>query len=371
MTHTVLYTKDLAVGYDGKIIADGIELSVRRGEILTLIGPNGAGKSTVLKSIINQLKIISGDVLANGTSIKNINGHQLAKTISVLMTERVYPELMTCREIIESGRYPYTGQFGILSSRDREKVRKAAELANVSDLADKLFSRISDGQKQKVMLARALCQEAEILVLDEPTSFLDIHHKLEMLDIIRTLARENNTGVIMSMHELDLAERISDRVACVKNGRIDRYGSPDEIFTKEYISSLYGIDAGSYEENYGGAELKKPCGVPETFVIAGGNSGIKIFRALARKNIPFFAGVIHETDIDCPAAKALAAEAVYEKPFEKISGASVKLAMEKIESCKKVICAVKQFGEMNAGNKALAEYAEKKGISVSPDEFFL
>ncbi len=362
MNDTILYTKALAVGYGRKIIADGIELSVDRGEILTLIGPNGAGKSTVLKSIINQLKIISGDVFANDKSIKNISGNELAKTMSVLMTERVNPELMTCREMIESGRYPYTGQFGILSPYDKKKVNEAIELTHISEIADEYFSRISDGQKQKVMLSRALCQEPDIMVLDEPSSFLDIQHKLEMLNIIRHLVREKKIGVIMSMHELDLAERISDKVVCIKNGKIDRYGSPDEIFTKEYISSLYGISAGSYEENYGSAELRRPEGVPETFVIAGGNSGIKVFRALARKNIPFFAGVIHESDIDYPAAAALAREVVSEKPFERISEVSVKRAMEKIEACKNVICAVKHFGEMNAGNKTLAEFAEKKGI---------
>ncbi len=360
MENSFLRTEDLAVGYAGKILIDNISISVKQGQITTLIGPNGAGKSTILKSIIRQLEKISGTVFIDGRNADGISGKELAKIMSALMTERMEAELMTCADAVKTGRYPYTGQLGILSEHDKIKVSEAMELTRVSEISDRNFNRISDGQRQRVMLARAICQEPDILVLDEPTSFLDIRHKLEMLNILKMLVRTKNIAVIMSMHELDLAQRISDYTVCVGENEIDKYGTPDEIFTAEYIGKLYGIAPPCYNENYGTAELETPKGTPQVFVIAGGGSGIKTFRKLQRLNIPFITGVIHENDIDFPAAKALAAEVIAERSFEPISNKSIEKAAEKIDLCREVICCVNNFGTMNIGNKKLKEYAEKQ-----------
>ncbi len=360
MDNNFLYTEKLAVGYSGKIIIDNINLSVKQGQITTLIGPNGAGKSTILKSIIRQLEKISGAVFIDGKNSDNISGKELAKIMSVLMTERMEAELMTCADTVKTGRYPYTGQLGILSDNDKIKVSEAMDLTHVTEISDQNFNRISDGQRQRVMLARAICQEPDILVLDEPTSFLDIRHKLEMLNILKMLVREKNIAVIMSMHELDLAQRISDYIVCIGENGIDKYGTPDEIFTAEYIGRLYGITPLCYDENYGTAELEMPKGIPQIFVIAGGGTGIKTFRKLQRLNIPFITGVIHENDIDFPAAKALAAEVISEKSFEPISDKNIEKAAEKIDLCRGVICCTNNFGTMNMGNKKLKEYAQKQ-----------
>lgn len=158
------------------------------------------------------------------------------------MTGRIEPELMTCGEVVESGRYPYTGRLGILSEKDRSKAAEAMELIRVSELYDVDFTCISDGQRQRVMLARAICQEPEVLILDEPTSFLDIRHKLELLSLLKKLVIEKGLAVVMSLHELELAEKISDTILCIKDGRVDRTGTPGEIFSGDYINNLYGID---------------------------------------------------------------------------------------------------------------------------------
>lgn len=208
------YTKGLTVGYQGIPLIKDIEIQLKRGEILTLIGPNGAGKTTILKSIMKQLEPVGGTVFLDENEIGAMAGKELAQKMSVVLTSRVNTELMTCEDVVETGRYPYTGRFGILSEEDHRIVAESMELVHVSELRDRDFTKISDGQKQRVMLARAICQEPEIILLDEPTSFLDIKYKLEFLSVLQNLARTRTLSVIMSLHELDLAERISDKILC-------------------------------------------------------------------------------------------------------------------------------------------------------------
>ena len=230
-----IYTEQMTVGYGGKPLIRNINLHLRRGEILTLIGPNGSGKSTILKSIIQQLSLLGGAVYLDGRSMARMSELEVAKRLSVLMTERIRPELMTCEDVVSTGRYPYTGRLGILTAEDRRIVRESMALVHSEDLADCDFSEISDGQRQRILLARALCQEPEVIVLDEPTSFLDIRHKLELLSTLKDMVRQRQLAVVMSLHELDLAQKVSDYVVCVHNNAIERYGPPEEIFTSDYI----------------------------------------------------------------------------------------------------------------------------------------
>lgn len=251
MDKTLISTDRLSVGYGKKVIVNGIEFEVKQGEILTLIGPNGAGKSTVLKTIAGYLKRLDGTVMVGNRDMLEFSEKEMAKKLSVVLTERIRPELMTCREVVETGRYPYTGSFGILSEKDKEIVGNAIETVSIQGYADADFSSVSDGQRQRVMLARAICQEPEILILDEPTSYLDIHHKIQFLELLRSLARERQIAVILSMHELDFAEKISDFVLCIKDGKISLSGTPHKIFTAENIMSLYDIPEELYRKYFG------------------------------------------------------------------------------------------------------------------------
>ena len=278
MKEAILHTAGLAVGYNKKALIQDIEISVRPGQIVTLIGPNGAGKSTILKSITRQLDPIAGTVNIRDTSIRHIPERKFAQTVSVMMTGWTDPEWMLCEEVVESGRFPYTGRLGLLSAHDREKVQEAMELVHVTELAQRNFTQISDGQRQRVMLARAICQEPDILILDEPTSFLDIRHKLDLLSLLKDLVRQKQLAVIMSLHEIDLAQKISDYVLCIKGDHIDRCGTPEEVFTSAYIHELYGVHRGSYNSLYGSLELDAPKGQPKLFVIGGGGLGIPFYR---------------------------------------------------------------------------------------------
>ena len=355
MSGAIVSAAELSVGYGKKVVVSGLGFEVSRGEILTIIGPNGAGKSTILKTIAAQLPYISGGARINGSDISAMSGHDIAKALSVCLTERITAEKMTCEDVVSTGRYPYTGRLGLLSADDRRIVREAMELTGTVGLADTDMRCISDGQRQTVMLARAIAQQTDVLILDEPTSFLDINNKLRLLGILKELARSRNIAVVQTLHELDLAQRFSDKILCIKDGKADRLGTPEEIFSGDYISTLYSITNGTFEPMFGTAEASRIQGEPQVFVIGGGGSGIPIYRRLQRQGIPFAAGVIHENDVEYNVAKSLASVLISEKAFEPISEKNIALALEVMKKCSEVICCVEEFGTMNNGNKVLLD----------------
>lgn len=354
-------TERMAVGYDGVPLIEEIEIKLHRGEILTLIGPNGVGKSTILKSFTRQLATVDGVIYLGNQDMKSIPRRELAGKLSMVMTERVHPELFTCEDVVATGRYPYTGGMGILTQEDWESVHQAMELVDVLELRLRDFMEISDGQRQRIMLARAICQEPQIMILDEPTSYLDIKYKLELLSILKRLARQRQVTVVMSLHEIDLAQKISDRIICIKENRIDSCGTPEEIFSDDYIGKLYDVSAGSYNALSGGLELAAVQGSPRVFVVGGGGSGIPLYRMLQKREVPFAAGVLHENDVEYQIAKRLAVHVIEERAFYPIGEESVQRARQMIDKCECVLDGVHSFGSMNEGNKTLLEYANKNG----------
>ena len=358
MREDYFYTEGLTVGYQGVPLIREIAFQLKKGEILTLIGPNGAGKTTILKSLIRQLKPLAGVIVLEGQRTDEMSGRDFARKLSVVLTERVRPEMMTCKEVVATGRYPYTGKFGVLSKEDWKIVDEAVRLVHIEDLAERDFTKTSDGQKQRVMLARALCQQPDILVLDEPTSYLDMGFKLDILANIRLLARERNLAIVMSLHELDLAQKISDTIACVKGDRIDRIGTPEEIFAGDYVQKLYGVAKENFDPLTGQVFFPKNAQAPKVFVIGGGGAGIPVYHCLQRQNIPFAAGILQENDVEFAAAKAMAVQLVWERAFYPIDEKKVREAKKIMDSCSKCICAVEQFGPLNEANRQLAEYAK-------------
>ena len=354
-------TEHMDVGYDGVPLIRDIEIGVRRGEILTLIGPNGSGKSTILKSMIRQLKLLAGVVVLDGEAMAAMREGDIAKKMAIVMTERLRAELMTGEDVVATGRYPYTGRLGILTAADKQKVQEAVALVHGEDFADRPFGQISDGQRQRLLLARAVCQEPEVIVLDEPTSFLDVKHKLELLEILKKLVRERNVAVLMSLHELDLAQKISDRVVCVANNAVDRCGTPEEIFTNEYIEALYGMEAGSYNALFGSLEMGRVAGAPRAFVIGGAGRGIPVYRALQRRGVPFAAGILPENDVDYAVAKALAVETVAVPAFAPMDEGALERARALMAGGPSVVCCLSDFGELNGADRTLRDEAVAQG----------
>ena len=250
-----LETRDLVVGYDGVPLLTDVNIQLHAGEILTLIGPNGAGKSTILKSIVGYLQSLGGTVFISGRPVGELSAHELSLELSVMLTERMRTELLTCADIVETGRYPYTGRLGILSDEDRAKVRAAMDMVHVWDLRDRDFMQISDGQRQRIMLARAIAQEPHIIMLDEPTNYLDIHYQIELLNVLRHLVRTRDVAVIMSLHELPLAAKISDYIMCIKGSGVVAAGPPADIFTPEVINELYDLEPGVFNPLTGEIQL--------------------------------------------------------------------------------------------------------------------
>ena len=350
-------TRNLTVGYDGRPLIRDITIGVEKGEIVTLIGPNGAGKSTILKSITRQLKSIAGTVEIGRQELRRMTHRDLATRMAVVLTERMKPELMTCRDVVATGRYPYTGRLGLLTREDEAKVDAAMETVHALELSDRDFNAVSDGQRQRILLARAICQEPEIIVLDEPTSFLDVRHKLELLSILRRMTRRNGITVIMSLHEIDLAHKISDRILCVRGETIDRFGTPEEVFDEARIRELYGIRQGYFDPCFGSIELPRPEGEPEVMVISACGTGIPVYRALQKDDVPFSAGILYTNDVDYRLARLLAAEVIGERPFHEISDEAFSRAMDRLRACRRVIDAGCEIGPCNRRMQALLDAA--------------
>lgn len=250
-----LAARGLDAGYVGRAVVSGVELEVRAGEVTTLVGPNGAGKSTILRTLAALLEPVAGRVLVDGEPLRRLGAAERARRLSVVLTDRPRTELLTCEDVVESGRYPYTGRFGVLSGHDREVVRRTMLLTNTWGMRDEDFMRLSDGQRQRVLLARAICQEPDVLLLDEPTSYLDVRYQVELLSILRELARTEGVAVVATLHELQLARVVSDQVVCVRDGRVFACGTPAEVFVPEVIDALFDLEPGSYDPATGAVRL--------------------------------------------------------------------------------------------------------------------
>ncbi len=221
-----------------------------------------------MKTVTRHLPRIAGSVEVNGTDISAWSARELAKEIAVVLTDRVRPELVTCAEIVAMGRYPYTNLFGRLTPQDTAAVEDGAPARPRAGARGPRFLHALGRAAPAHLLARAICQAPQTIVLDEPTAYLDIRYKLELLGILREMAQEKHITVIMSLHEIDLAMKISDYLMCIKGETILAFGRPDDILREHSIAELYELTDGSYNDLFGSVELAAPAGAPQVFVVA-------------------------------------------------------------------------------------------------------
>ena len=237
----ILGLSHLTVGYRGVPLVSDMNVAVKKGSVLALIGPNGAGKSTVLKTIAGQLPPVGGEVVFDGKPLASYGGAGLAKRMAALFSQRRAAADMTVFEVVAAGRYPYTGYFDRLKKEDVRVVEEALAFVGMSEYTHRKFAELSDGQRQRVWIARSIAQQPALVVMDEPTAFLDVRYKIEILTVLRRLADERGVTVVMSLHDVDLARRTADHVLAIAAAHTWEFGEADSIITEEKMRKLFGV----------------------------------------------------------------------------------------------------------------------------------
>jgi iron complex transport system ATP-binding protein len=239
----VLRADTVSIGYGQRIVVEDLSLELMKGGITALVGPNGSGKSTLLKTLARLLKPSTGEVYLNGTAISRISTSVVAQEIAVLPQGPVAPAGLTVGELVEQGRYPHAGPLKMLRKQDYSAISDAMRLTGMEDFANRSLDSLSGGERQRAWIALALAQETPVLLLDEPTTFLDIGHQLEVLELVEQLNRERGMTVVLVLHDLNHAARYASRMVALKDGEIVADGQPSEVMTAELLDFLFGVHA--------------------------------------------------------------------------------------------------------------------------------
>ncbi len=254
-----LTTRQLALAYDGKMIVDSLDLEIPPGQITALVGPNGCGKSTLLRGLSRLLKPRGGAVLLDGKAVQSLSTKELAKQIGVLPQNPAAPDGLTVYELVAQGRYPHQSWFQQWSAQDEQVVQEALEMTSTAEFADRPLETLSGGQRQRAWIAMALAQQTEILLLDEPTTFLDLAYQLEVLDLLHDLNERGHT-IVMVLHDLNQACRYAHNVVAMREGRIVAQGPPAAVVTEELVARVFGLECRMTVDPVSGAPLCVPIG---------------------------------------------------------------------------------------------------------------
>lgn len=238
-----MQTKSLSLAYDTQIIVKELSLSIGNGEITTLVGPNGCGKSTLLRGLARLLRPKAGDVLLDGKAIHSLPTKELAKQLGILPQGPTAPEGLTVYELVAQGRYPHQGYFQQWSPADEAATQEAIAITNMAELADRPIDTLSGGQRQRAWIAMTLAQNTPILLLDEPTTFLDIGYQLEVMELIERLNRERQMTILLVLHDLNQAARYSQRMIVLNEGRVVADGTPGKVLTKALLADVFKVQA--------------------------------------------------------------------------------------------------------------------------------
>ena len=240
-----LDAEDLVLGYPTapEPVIDGESIAAEPGAVTALVGPNGSGKSTLLKGLADQIEPEDGSVLLDGRDVHAMETKALAKRLGLLSQESTSPDSITVEDLVYHGRYPHRGFFERTTDEDARAVDRAIDLAGCGHLRDREVGSLSGGQKQLAWIAMVLAQDTDVLLLDEPTTFLDLHHQMEVMEIIETLRDESDVTVVVVLHDIEQAARLADRMVALKDGEIRARGPPDEVVTEELLADVFRVDA--------------------------------------------------------------------------------------------------------------------------------
>ncbi|PMB45554.1 cobalamin/Fe(3+)-siderophore ABC transporter ATP-binding protein [Fischerella thermalis CCMEE 5330] len=255
-----LSTKSLSLAYDGVPIIRDLNLAIPSGQISVLVGANGCGKSTLLRGLARLLKPLGGTVYLNGESIFKLSTKEVGQQLGILPQGPVAPEGLTVRDLVAQGRYPYQNWLQQWSAKDEKIVQQALEITNLLDLAERELDTLSGGQRQRAWIAMALAQDTDILLLDEPTTFLDLAHQIEVLDLLYELHQTQGRTIVMVLHDLNHACRYADYLVAVKDGRIFTAGEPKLVMTEEMVLEVFGLECRVVNDPVVGTPMCVPIG---------------------------------------------------------------------------------------------------------------
>lgn len=255
-----LQAQSLSAGYGARQIIEGLDLDLPPGQITAIVGANACGKSTLLRSLSRLLTPTAGQVLLDGRSIHQTPAKELARKLGLLPQSPVAPEGITVADLVSRGRNPHQGLFARWSPQDDAAVTEALLATQTMDLAERAVDELSGGQRQRVWIAMALAQQTELLLLDEPTTFLDINHQVEVLDLLVDLNQRRGTTIAMVLHDLNLAARYADHLIALRDGKIHVAGRPEEVLTKAHVAEVFGLRAQIMTDPTSGRPIMLPIG---------------------------------------------------------------------------------------------------------------
>ncbi len=360
----LLQVEKLSVGYQNKVVLQNLSFNIEKGEFVSLLGPNGAGKTTLLRTLSRHLSPLAGTVYINQADLKTLTQGHLAKTMSIVLTEKVSPPFFRVWDFVALGRYPHTGFLGKLTPADEKVVMDAVKMVNAEDFLFRDINTLSDGERQKILIARALAQEPQTILLDEPTMHLDLKHRIEVMTILQSLCRDKGISVVASLHDVDIAAKISDKVGLVKDGQIIAWGEPEKILSSTSVAALYDFKDASFNRFLGSIEIKGKGNNGSVFVVAGMGSAAILYRILSKHGFSIVTGVLHENDLDFFVADSLGADCFTQPPMEAISPKNVQKAKKRIAESTCVIDTGFPLGSLNHGNFDLLKTALKMGKPV-------
>ncbi len=264
-TSTIISTRDLTIGFPARrgkksptVVASEIEVALHRGEVVCLLGPNGSGKSTLIRTLTGLHSPLGGNIQLDGQLLNHFSNKRLATKISTVLTDRLTIGNLSVYELVSFGRSPYTGWFGSLSRQDEEIVQWAIESTGIQEFVDRDVLRLSDGERQKVMIARALAQDTEAILLDEPTAHLDLPNRVEIIRLLRNLAHDTQQGILLSTHELDLALKAADTLWLIDGDGKVVTGAPEDLVLDGTFESVFERDSFDFDRSTGSFTLHHP-----------------------------------------------------------------------------------------------------------------
>jgi iron complex transport system ATP-binding protein len=368
----VISLDSVSFGYPGREVFRGLTLSLEKGEILGLIGPNSSGKTTLLRLMDGLLQPQQGRIRLNGEDLAQIPRSRLARSIAVVPQGMEVPFSFTVGEVVLMGRAPYLGRFRWEKQKDLDIARGGMALTDVSELENRLFADLSQGEKQRVLIARALAQEPEIILLDEPTSHLDINHQLEINELIRRLNIEKNLTVMNISHDLNLAAEYSHRLALLNRGAIQALGLPAEVLTEENVRRVYETQVTVDRNPYSGAPRITPLGKglagngahKTVHIICGEGSGADSARRLLLRGYRVSLGVLNIGDTDQKIGRMLGLAMALEEPFSPISERTYRENQSLIENADALLVERFLIGKGNLANLKAAWESLQNGKPV-------